>query len=190
MIVDKSRKFLVFAIFGLTSAASSILFGKLSDSRLSRSNVFLVGALAHAVIYGLLLSVWQPPLSQDRLAIFIVLVIGLGLGDSVLGGQLCSTIAVFYGHTRPADAFACLKVFQAVSTALVYFVQVYLPIRTLVVCLIIALSLAMITLIYEHFQGISLDTGKTMTQIREMEKATTEIEIENTQPLTILAHPV
>ncbi|UJR24944.1 hypothetical protein I4U23_006308 [Adineta vaga] len=183
LIFDKSQKFLIFALYGLISAICSILFGRLSDSRIRRLDIFIFGGFAHVIIFALLLIKWKPPLDQTRIDIFILLVIGSSMGESIFTSQLCSTIALFYGQTRPADAFASLKVFQSACTALMYVAQVYLSFSMRLFCLILSVSLAIITLIYEHYGVKSLDTGKMNMEMQRPSRIQTDIEFEGIAPL-------
>ena len=166
LIIDKSRKFLILALFGVISASSSFIFGKLSDTLGRRLLIFVIGALAHMIIFILLLSVWKPPLDETRIDILFTLVVCLSIGDAIFTTQLCSIVVMFYGKTRPADAFACMKVFQAGSTAIAFIEQVYLSFHQQLLCLIIVLSLTMVTLIYEHYGVASLDTTKVITSMK------------------------
>ncbi|CAF0944466.1 unnamed protein product [Rotaria sordida] len=178
LIVDKSWKYLIFGLFGTVSAVSYVFFGKLSDLIGRRLLIFAIGALAHMTIFVLLLLVWKPPLDQNNTEIFLILVIGLSIGDAIFGTLLYSIIGTFYEESRLADAFACLKVFQAGSTAIAFVEDVYVPFSIQVLCLIILLSLAFITLIYEHYGITSLDTGKTRMSIQKENKKETEADIE------------
>ncbi|CAF1106539.1 unnamed protein product [Rotaria sordida] len=178
LIVDKSWKYLIFGLFGTVSAVSYVFFGNLSDLIGRRLVIFAIGALAHMTIFVLLLIVWEPPLDQNNTEIFLILVIGLSIGDAIFGTLLYSIIGTFYEESRLADAFACLKVFQAGSTAIAFVEDVYVPFSIQVLCLIILLSLAFITLIYEHYGIISLDTGKTRMSIQKENKKETEADIE------------
>ena len=176
LITDNSKKFLIFAFYGIVTALCSIVFGRLSDSRIRRLDVFILGAFSHTVIYALLLTKWKPPLDQTRIEIFIIIVSGLAVGDSLFTSQLFSTLAVFYGFTRPADAFASLKIFQSAATALIYVTQAYISLRIRLFGLIVLASLAIVTLIYEHYGVQSLDTGKT-----NMEAQRSSITLSNTK---------
>ncbi|CAF0866353.1 unnamed protein product [Rotaria sordida] len=178
LIVDKSWKYLIFGLFGTVSAVSYVFFGNLSDLIGRRLVIFAIGALAHMTIFVLLLIVWEPPLDQNNTEIFLILVIGLSIGDAIFGTLLYSIIGTFYEESRLADAFACLKVFQSGSTAIAFVEDVYVPFSIQVLCLIILLSLAFITLIYEHYGIISLDTGKTRMSIQKENKKETEADIE------------
>ncbi|CAF1487367.1 unnamed protein product [Adineta steineri] len=182
LIFDKSQKFLIFTIYGIVNAFSSIIFGKLSDKLVRRLIIYAIGGLSYMIIFVLLLTIWKPPLDQNRFEIFVMLVTGLAIGESIFLSQVCSTLAVFYGQTRPTDAFACLRIFQAGCTAIGFFTQPYVSFRIQIFCLIILLTLSLITLIYEHYCVISLDTGKTMISTSEANK--TKIEIESAIPLT------
>ncbi|CAF4209471.1 unnamed protein product [Adineta steineri] len=182
LIFDKSQKFLIFTIYGTVNAFSSIIFGKLSDKLVRRLIIYAIGGLSYMIIFVLLLTIWKPPLDQNRFEIFVMLVTGLAIGESIFLSQVCSTLAVFYGQTRPTDAFACLRIFQAGCTAIGFFTQPYVSFRIQIFCLIILLTLSLITLIYEHYCVISLDTGKTMISTSEANK--TKIEIESAIPLT------
>ncbi|CAF4261988.1 unnamed protein product, partial [Adineta steineri] len=182
LIFDKSQKFLIFALYGIVTAFSSIIFGKLSDKLVRRLIIYAIGGLAHMIIFVLLLTIWKPPLDQNQFEIFAILVTGLAIGDSIFVSQIYSTLAVFYGQTRPTDVFACFKIFQAGCTAIGFFTQPYVSFRIQIFCLIILLTLSLITLIYEHYCIISLDTGKTMISMSEENK--TKIEIESAIPLT------
>ncbi|CAF1177990.1 unnamed protein product [Adineta steineri] len=182
LIFDKSQKFLIFTIYGTVNAFSSIIFGKLSDKLVRRLIIYAIGGLSYMIIFVLLLTIWKPPLDQTRFEIFVMLVTGLAIGESIFLSQVCSTLAVFYGQTRPTDAFACLRIFQAGCTAIGFFTQPYVSFRIQIFCLIILLTLSLIILIYEHYCVISLDTGKTMISMSEENK--TRIEIESAIPLT------
>ncbi|CAF4273478.1 unnamed protein product, partial [Adineta steineri] len=180
LIFDKSQKFLIFALYGIVTAFTSIIFRKLSDKLVRRLIIYAIGGLAHMIIFVLLLTIWKPPLDQNRFEIFVMLVTGLAIGDSIFVSQIYSTLAVFYGQTRPTDVFACFKIFQAGCTAIGFFTQPYVSFRIQIFCLIILLTLSIITLIYEHYCVISLDTGKTMISMSEENK--TKIEIESAIP--------
>ncbi|CAF2321863.1 unnamed protein product [Rotaria sp. Silwood2] len=186
LIIDKSRKYLMFAVFGISSTINYIIFGKLNDLIGRRLLIFAIGALTHMIVFGLLLIVWKPPLDQSRTEIFVILLIGLSIGDAIFWTLLYSIIATFYGKTRPTDAFACLKLFQSGFMAIAFVEQVYLPISIQVLCLIVCLSLTLITLIYEHYAVISLDTGKTKLSIQNKNKNETEADIEVPLVLTTL----
>jgi MFS family permease len=186
LIIDKSRKFLIFALFGFCNACSALFFGKLSDFLGRRLLILGIGALANMIIFGLLLIIWKPPLNENRIEIFIIMAICLGIGDAIFTTQLYSILATFYGETRPADAFACYRVFQAGFTALAFVEHVYLSFSTQVLCLIIVLSLSLITLIYEHYGLISLNTGKTIISMQKLNKNKIEVEVEPQIPLVTL----
>jgi hypothetical protein len=186
LILDNSQKFLIFALYGIIGACSSVGFGKLSDSLGRRLPIFAIGAFAHTIIFVLLLTIWKPPLDQNRIEIFVILIIGLSIGDTIFTIQLFSIIAIFYGETRPADAFACMKVFQSGCTAIIYVAQIYLSFSMRIFCLIIVLSLSLITLIYEHYGIMSLDTGKPTLSMQKRNKNKLETEIEEEISLTPL----
>ncbi|CAF3791660.1 unnamed protein product [Rotaria sordida] len=188
LIVDKSWKYLIFGLFGTVSAVSYVFFGNLSDLIGRRLVIFAIGALAHMTIFVLLLIVWEPPLDQNNTEIFLILVIGLSIGDAIFGTLLYSIIGTFYEESRLADAFACLKVFQSGSTAIAFVEDVYVPFSIQVLCLIILLSLAFITLIYEHYGIISLDTGKTRMSIQKENKKETEADIEGQSAYATLSN--
>jgi hypothetical protein len=160
LIKDKSQKFFVFALFGIVSATSSFVAGKLSDFLRCRLVVFVVAALAHLIIYGLLLLQWTPPFDDQPIEIFVTMTFCLSIGDSIFMTQLYPVISTFYGKTRPADGFACTRVFQAGLTALGFVAQVYLRFSTQLIILIVVLSGAMLVLVYGHRCVASLD-GKT-----------------------------
>ncbi|CAF1497834.1 unnamed protein product, partial [Rotaria sordida] len=178
LIIDKSRKYLIFTVFGGVNAFSFLFFGKLSDLIGRRLLVFGIGALAHMPIFVLLLLVWKPPLDQSRTEIFLILVIGLSIGDAIFWTLLYSIIGTFYEESRLADAFSCLKIFQAGSIAIAFVEQVYVSFSIQVLCLIILLSLTVITLIYEHYGIISLDTGKTRMSMQKKTKKKPEADTE------------
>jgi MFS family permease len=186
LIINKSRKFLIFALYGIVNACSSIVFGKLSDYLGRRLVIFAIGAFVHMIIFGLLLIIWKPPLDENRIEIFVITISCLSIGDSIFITQLYAIIAIFYGETRPAEAFACVRVFQAGCTAIVFVGQVYFSYSVQILCLLILLSLALITLIYEHYRIISLDTGKTIISMQKQNKDKTETEVEVEIPLTTL----
>ncbi|CAF1179058.1 unnamed protein product [Adineta ricciae] len=185
LIIDNSRKFLIFAFYGIVTAVCSIVFGRLSDSRIRRLDVFILGAFSHTVIYALLLTKWKPPLDQNRIEIFIIIVAGLAVGDSLFTSQIFSTLAVFYGFTRPADAFASLRLFQSAGTALIYVTQAYISLRIQLVGLIVLASLAVVTLIYEHYGVKSLDTGKTNMEVQRPSSTLSDMKIDDGLPLNI-----
>ncbi|CAF3791677.1 unnamed protein product [Rotaria sordida] len=178
LIIDKSRKYLIFTVFGGVNAFSFLFFGKLSDLIGRRLLVFGIGALAHMPIFVLLLLVWKPPLDQSRTEIFLILVIGLSIGDAIFWTLLYSIIGTFYEESRLADAFSCLKIFQAGSIAIAFVEQVYVSFSIQVLCLIILLSLTVITLIYEHYGIISLDTGKPRISMQKKTKKKPEADTE------------
>ncbi|CAF4247642.1 unnamed protein product [Rotaria sordida] len=184
LIIDKSRKYLIFTVFGGVNTFSFLFFGKLSDLIGRRLLVFAIGALAHMPIFVLLLIVWKPPLDQSRTEIFLILVIGLSVGVAIFATLLYSIIGTFYEESRLADAFACLKIFQAGSTAIALVEQVYGSFSIQVLCLIILLSLTVITLIYEHYGIISLDTGKPRISMQKKNKKEPEADIEAQSALT------
>ncbi len=186
LIIDKSQKFLIFALFGFFGACGALFFGKLSDFLGRRLIIFGIGALAHLTIFGLLLILWKPPLDANRIEIFIILAICLSIGDAIFTTQIYAVLGMLYGETRPADAFACYRLFQAGSIAIGFVEQVYLSFSMQVLCLIILLSLSLITLIYEHYGIISLNTGKTIISMQKENKNKMEIEIEPQIPLTTL----
>lgn len=187
LIVDKSRKFLMFALYGIVCSLSSLLFGKLSDYLGRRLLVFGIGALAHFIIYGLLLIMWKPPLDQSRIEIFIIIIICLSIGDAIFGSQLFSIISIFYGGTRPAEAFACFKVFHAGCTGISFVAQVYFSFSAQLFYLITVLSLSFITLTYEHYGIISIDTGESIISIKNQNGNNIETKGEVEIPLTTLS---
>ncbi|CAF5126885.1 unnamed protein product, partial [Rotaria sp. Silwood1] len=77
LIVDKSRKYLMFALFGTISSFSFIFVGKLSDLIGRRLFIFIIGALAHMIIFGLLLTIWKASLDESHTEIFVILLTGL-----------------------------------------------------------------------------------------------------------------
>ncbi|CAF1121382.1 unnamed protein product [Rotaria sp. Silwood1] len=188
LIVDKSRKYLMFALFGTISSFSFIFVGKLSDLIGRRLFIFIIGALAHMIIFGLLLTIWKASLDESHTEIFVILLTGLSIGDAIFGTLLYSIVASIYGETRPADAFACLKLFQSGSTAIAFVEQVYIPFSMQVLCLIIVLSLTVIILIYEHYCVISFDVGKTNMSIEKKRKKETEADMEAQIALTALTN--
>jgi MFS family permease len=183
LVINKSWKFFLFAIFGFVSTLSSIIFGKLSDYLGRRLLIFGVGALTHIIILGLLLILWMPPFDQNRFDIFVIIIICLSMGDAIYTIEFYAAISIFYGQTRPTDAFACMKAFQAGCTAIAFIEQVYLPFYVQILCLIIVLSLSFIALIYEHYRIISLDTGKTIMSIQKQNQTKVETENEVEIPL-------
>jgi MFS family permease len=186
LITDNSRKFLMFTLFGIINASSSIFFGKLSDYLGRRLLVFTIGTLVHMTIYGLLSIIWKPPLDENRIEIFIIMIICLSMGDAIFTTQLYAILAILYGDTRPAEAFACFRVFQASCTAIVFVGQVYFPFSVHILYLIIVLSLSLITLIYEHYGIASLDTGKMIISIQKPNKNKMETKADVQIPLTTL----
>ena len=152
LIVNRSQKFLMFALYGLVGAISSFVFGKLSDlfSR-RRLLIFGVGALAHLIIFALFLFVWQAPFDETRLDVFITMVTCLSIGDSIFMTQIYPVIAILYGTTRPSDAFASMKVFQSGFTAIGFVQQVYLAFSTQIFILIVVLFVSLITLVAEQY---------------------------------------
>ncbi|CAF4693533.1 unnamed protein product [Rotaria sp. Silwood1] len=188
LIVDKSRKYLMFALFGTISSFSFIFVGKLSDLIGRRLFIFIIGALAHMIIFGLLLTIWKASLYESRTEIFVMLLTGLSIGDTIFSTLLYSIIASIYGETRPADAFACLRLFQSGSTAIAFVEQVYIRFSTQVLCRIIVLSLTVIILIYEHYCVISFDVGKTNMSIEKKRKKETEADMEAQIALTALTN--
>ncbi|CAF0759877.1 unnamed protein product [Rotaria sp. Silwood1] len=188
LIVDKSRKYLMFALFGTITAFNFIVVGKLSDLIGRRLFIFIIGALAHMIIFGLLLTIWKASLYESRTEIFVMLLTGLSIGDTIFSTLLYSIIASIYGETRPADAFACLRLFQSGSTAIAFVEQVYIRFSTQVLCRIIVLSLTVIILIYEHYCVISFDVGKTNMSIEKKRKKETEADMEAQIALTALTN--
>ena len=152
LIVNRTQKFLMFAIFGLVGAISSFVFGKLSDLfPRRRLLIFGVGALAHLIIFALFLFVWQAPFDETRLDVFITMVTCLSIGDAIFMTQIYPVIAILYGTTRPSDAFASMKVFQSGFTAIGFVQQVYLAFSTQIFILIVVLFLSLITLVAEQY---------------------------------------
>ena len=184
LIVDKSQKFLIFAFFGFVNACSSVIFGKLSDYLGRRLLIFAIGIIAHMTIFGLFLTVWTPPLDANRVDIFIVMAICLGVGDAIFTTQVYSILATFYGATRSAEAVACMKVFQAGCSAIGFVEQVYFPFSLQIICLIITSSLSFITLICEHYCVRSLDTGKMIMNVQNENENDMETEVKVEIPLT------
>ncbi|CAF4725036.1 unnamed protein product [Rotaria socialis] len=187
LIFDKSQKFLVFAILGGVNALNSLFFGKLSDLFPRRVFIFAFGAFAHLIIFGLLLLLWKPPLDQNRIEIFIILIIGLSIGDTIYTTLIYSVMGIFYAETRPADAFACLKIFVAGATAIGFIEQVLLTIPMQILCLILSMLVSIMTLIYEHYFVVSIDTGKSRKPIEQKNKEEVEVEIEEQLLLTTLS---
>ena len=188
LITDNSRKFLIFALFGLVSAISSFVFGKLSDLLGRRLVILVIGALSHATIFLLLLLQWTPPLDENRIGVFVTLTICLSIGDAIFMTQLYSIIAVLYGKTRPTDAFACMKVFQAGFTALGFVQQIYFRFSTQLIILLILLLLTVVTLFYEHYAIVSLDSGNKSSRKNKTQRTRTEIELESQTPLRPSPH--
>ena len=188
LITDNSRKFLIFALFGLVSAISSFAFGKLSDFLGRRLISLVIGALSHAIIFLLLLIQWTPPLDENRIGVFVTLTICLSIGDAIFMTQLYSIIAVLYGKTRPTDAFACMKVFQAGFTALGFVQQIYFRFSTQLITLLALLLLTLVTLFYEHYGVVSLDTGIKAPWKNKEQRNRTEIELESQTPLKSSPH--
>ena len=186
LIINKSWRYFLFAIFGLVSILSSIVFGKLSDYLGRRLLVFAIGALAHMIILGFLFTLWAPPFDQDRFGMFIVIITCLSMGDAIYTIQIYATMSIFYGQTRPTDAFACMKAFQSACIAIAFIEQVYVPFSVQILILIIVLSFSFIALIYEHYGIISLDTGKTMISMQKQDEKKVENIKEVEIPLTTL----
>jgi len=180
----------MFSLYGIVNTCSCIFFGKLSDYLGRRLLVFAIGALSHMIIFGLLLIIWKPPLDENRIEIFVIMFICFGIGDSIFITELYATLAVFYGEMRPIEAFACLRVFHASSMAIGFIAQVYFPFSIQILYLIIVLSLSIITLIYEQYSIISLDTGKTIMSMQKQNKNTVEMEteVEGHAPLMTLSN--
>jgi MFS family permease len=186
LIINKSRKFLMFALYGIVNACGSMFFGKLSDYLARRPLIFAIGGFAHMIIFGLLLIIWKPPLDENRIEIFVIMISCLSIGDSIFMTQLYSIVAIFYGETRPAEAFAYVRVFQAGCTAIGFVGQVYFPYSVQILCLLILLSWTLITLIYAHYRIISLDTGKRIISMKKQNKNKIETEVQVEIPLTTL----
>jgi MFS family permease len=169
LIVDRSQKFLMFALYGLVGAASSFVFGKLSDLfPRRRLLIFGFGALAHLIIFALFLFVWQAPFDETRMDVFITMVICLSIGDAIFMTQLYPVIANFYGTTRPSDAFASMKVFQSGFTAIGFVQQVYLAFSTQILILIVILFFSLITLIAKQYlvkEPISLKKENDLAEV-------------------------
>ena len=158
LIIDKSLKFLIFAFLGMVNTISSFLFGKLSDHLHRRLIIFAIAVVAQVIIFVFFLTSWKPPLDQTRFDIFIIMSIGLSMGDAIFMTQLYPILAIFYGKTRPADAFAAFKAFQAGATAVGFLQQIFFSFRIQVISLI---ALALITfgfLVYGNYRIKSLDT--------------------------------
>jgi MFS family permease len=190
LIINKSAKFLLFAFYGFISACSSIIFGKLSDYLGRRLLIFAIGALVHMIVFGLLLIVWTPPIDENRFEIFVIIIACLSMGDAIYMTQFYAVLSILYGETRPTDAFACMKAFQAGFTAISFIEQVYVPFSVQILCLIIVLSLSLITLIYEHYAIISLNTGKTIMSMENQNQNKVETEQEAKIPLATLNNSV
>ena len=186
LIKNKSRKFLLFAFYGLINSSSSMIFGKLSDYLKQRLFIFILGILSHMIIFVLLLTIWQLPLNEDRIVIFLVMIVCLSIGEAAFTTQLYAVLTLFYGETRPTEAFSCMKIFQSGCTALGFVAQVYCSVRFQLIFLIVALLITLLTLIYEHYRIKSLDTGKDIKSKRN-EKTD---QIEQKVPLNTLANSV
>ena len=163
LIIDKSFKFLIFALVGAVNMVSSFLFGKLSDRLHRRLIIFGIAIVSHLTILVLLLTIWKTPLDQTRVEIFVVIGVGLSIGDAIFMSQLYPVLAIFYGKTRPTDAFAAFKVFQAGATAVGFVQQIFLPFSAQVTTMI---GLALVTfalLVYGNYRIRSLDTDPKIT---------------------------
>lgn len=179
LIVDKSQKFLLFAFYGLVTVCAAIISGRLSDYFGRRLLIFAIGAIAHAIIFGLLLLLWKPPFESNRWEVFIVMIICFSMGDAILVTQIYAVISTLYGRKRPTDAFACMKFFQAGSSAISFVTQVYFSFSIQILYLIPILLFSLMTLIYENYAIVSLDGDKAITS---KEEKITEVEI----PLTAM----
>ena len=186
LIIDKSQKFLLFAFYGFVTVCAAIISGKLSDYFGRRLLFFVIGALAHLIIFGLLLVRWNPPFDPNRWDMFIIMMICFSMGDSIFNTQIYAVISMLYGEKHPTDAFACMKLFQAGSIGIAFVEQVYFPLSVQILILICLLAFSLVTLIYENYGIVSLDSGKSIMSIREEKTKQTETKTEVEIPLTTL----
>ena len=179
LIGDKSQKFLLFAFYGLVTVCAAIVSGRLSDYFGRRLFIFAIAAISHATIFGLLLLLWKPPFEPNRWEVFIVMITCFSMGDAIFVTQLYAVISILYGGKRPTDAFACLKFFQAGSSAISFVTQVYFSFSIQILYLIPILLFSLTTLTYTNYAIVPLDADKAITSKEEKK---TEVEI----PLTVM----
>lgn len=177
----------MLALFGGVSTFSSLVFGKLSDLLCCRLIMFVIGALSQLTSFGLLLMIWKPSFVEDRFEIFIIIVIGLSIGDSIFSTLIYSVVGILYGETRPADAFACSRIFLSGCTAIGFVEHIYLTIPIQILFLVITMSCSLVILTYEHHYVVSLDTGKLIMTTEKQNTNGIHVDSEEQIRLTSLS---
>lgn len=107
----------MLATLGVTDAAGSIVFGRVSD-RVGRLPLLLLGALCQTAAY-IVLFIFD---SLNNLAVLMPVACLLGFGDAAFNTQI-SGILGFLFRDSSASAFANFKLFQSLATGILFFIS-------------------------------------------------------------------
>ena len=133
LINEKSTKFFILSIFGLTASISSLILGKLSDKTFTRLQILIIGFVCKLTYYSYLylqkekvLNLYQDKESNDGiehgdLVILITCALLMGIGDGCLLTQLSAIYPILLG--KEPEVFANIKLWQSLSAAIVFFMH-------------------------------------------------------------------
>ncbi|EEF31048.1 UNC93-like protein 3 [Ricinus communis] len=129
------------AVYGAFDAICSLAAGRLTSGLQSITWIVSAGAFLHAIVFLWILLKYS--LTSGILGVLYPLLMAamLGVGDGVLNTQLSALLGILFKHDMEG-AFAQLKVWQSASIAVVFFVNPYISLQTMVVIMIAALFIA------------------------------------------------
>ena len=172
LILSKSLKFLVYATYGMTNAASSVLFGRLSDLAHRRIYFFAFATILHLTVYMLLITVWSPPIDQSQIFIFFIIINCLAIGDGIFLTQIYSVLGTLFNNIPPFDIFANFKLFQSTFIALAFVSRNYLSfeIQTYLCIGWLLMGLGLLIICHNGFYSIDISQPNT-TANKELDDA-------------------
>ena len=134
--LDTSDVGFVMAAFYFANALASMLFSRISDG-IDRRILFLVGGLAHVAALVLLLCPFTCGGATTYVLLFSAAVV-FGIGDAVWNTQIGALLGVYFPDDSPA-AFANLKMWSSLGTAIVFFVGDHIAADSKIIALLVAL---------------------------------------------------
>lgn len=130
------------AVYGAADAICSLVAGRLTSSLSSVTWIIAGGSSAQAIVLLWILLKYSTADGLLGMIFPLFMVAVLGIGDGVLMTQINALLGMLFKHDMEG-AFAQLKVWQAVSIAVLFFLTPYISLHTMAIIMLAALFISL-----------------------------------------------
>ncbi|XP_044474394.1 UNC93-like protein 3 [Mangifera indica] len=130
------------AMYGAFDALCSLAAGRLTSGLSSITYIVFGGALVQAVVFLWLLLKYSVTGGVLGIVYPLLMAAILGIGDGVLNTQLSALLGILFKHDMEGS-FAQLKVWQSASIAVVFFINPYISLQTMLIIMLAAIGLSL-----------------------------------------------